>query len=70
MGNKKRIVNRYQVSTNEAQEKALKKLMADDMQENVSQYFGMMIAEITRNRINNQRRPVGRPRKGESDEIK
>ena len=68
MGRKKLKVAQYVVSTNEQQEEALRKLMKEDMQENVSQYFGMMIAEIVKGREGKRRGAVGRPRKSESEE--
>ena len=68
MPRKKTVVNRYTVTTNEVQEEALKKLMKDDMQDSVSQYFGMMIAEISKNREGKQRRAVGRPKKNDTED--
>jgi hypothetical protein len=67
MSRTKTKVAKYTVSVNAVQDEALKKLMSDDMQENVSTYFGMMIAEITRCRAGNQRRAVGRPKKSEAE---
>lgn len=66
-------VAKYVVSTNQQQDEALKKLMEEDMQDNVSAYFGMMIAEITNSRQGKRRGAVGRPRKsetGEEEEVK
>jgi hypothetical protein len=70
MTRKKTKVAKYIVSLNEAQNEALKKLMADDLQENVNHYFGMMISEVVKGRESRRRGAVGRPRKveGESED--
>lgn len=67
MTRKKTKVAKYVVSLNEAQETALRKLMADDLQDNVNNYFGMMIAEVVKGRESRRRGAVGRPRKGEGE---
>lgn len=66
-------VKQFVVAVSKTQLEALQKMMTEDMQESVSQYFGMMIAEITNSRAGRKRGAVGRPRKsetGEGEEVK
>lgn len=67
MTRKKLVVKKYNVSVNQQQQEALEKLMVEDMQYNVSSYFGMMIAEVVKGREGRKRGAVGRPKKEESD---
>ncbi len=53
---------------NPMQEQALKKLMTEDMQTNVSAYFASMIVEITKRRAEETKRPVGRPKKDDEED--
>lgn len=68
MARKKLKHKQYVVSVTETQNEALERLMKEDMQENVSQYFGMMIAEVVKGREGRRRGAVGRPKKSEGDE--
>lgn len=66
----KQKLRRYWVSANEQQVEALEKLMAEDMQTNVSAYFGFLIAEVTKMRgERKEKKPVGRPKKGEEEVV-
>ena len=68
MARKKTKVAKYVVTLNEAQEEALRKLMSEDLQDNVNRYFGIMIAEVVKGREGRKRGAVGRPKKEEGDE--
>jgi hypothetical protein len=69
MGRTKTQVLKFLVSINDAQAEALQTLMEEDMQENRSQYIGMLITEVYKNRRKvEEKRPVGRPKK-EKEEV-
>jgi len=62
-------VRQYQVAVNKEQQEALEKLMQEDLQTNVSQYFGMMIAEVTQWREDYKTKRAGRPKKEEENQV-
>jgi hypothetical protein len=68
MARQKLAVAVFKVSVNRVQYDALMQLMEEDMQDNVAQYFGLLIAEVTRNReALKAKKPSGRPSKKDDD---
>ena len=65
---KKTKVKQFNVSVNAEQLEALEKMMKEDMQTNISQYFGLLISEVWKMREGGKnKRPVGRPKKEEEE---
>lgn len=64
----KHLTNRYLVSLNKIQNEALLKLMVEDMQTNVSAYFGQLIVEVTKTRQLVKDKTKGRPRNEKPEE--
>jgi hypothetical protein len=64
------IIKKYNVALNEQQLEALQRMMKEDMQTNVSQYFGFLIAEVSKSREGfRNKRAVGRPKKEGEKEV-
>lgn len=69
MAKQKHKVARYQIALNEPQNDKLIKMMDEDLQTDVSAYFGMILANEWKQReAEKARRPVGRPRKEDDEE--
>jgi hypothetical protein len=70
MARKKVSVKKFMVSVNEMQSIALDNLMQEDMQDNVSQYIGFLIAEVSKQRESGRsKRSVGRPKNEKEEEV-
>jgi hypothetical protein len=68
MAKQKHKVARYQIALNEPQNEILKKMMDEDLQTDVSAYFGMILANEWKQReAEKAKRPVGRPRKEDEE---
>src|SRR3990167_4296060 len=68
MARPKLRVKQYQVAVNKEQQATLEKLMKEDLQTSVSQYFGIMIAEIAQWREEYKTKRAGRPKNEKEEE--
>lgn len=69
MAKQKHKVARYQIALNEPQNDKLIKMMEEDLQTDVSSYFGILLANEWKQReAEKAKRPVGRPRKEDEEE--
>lgn len=64
------MAKKIHITLNDLQLEALDKLMAEDLETNRSAYLGRFIAqEVARREESAKKRPVGRPKKEEEEEV-